>query len=57
LLARDVMTCDTVFEVRWCRPCLDQVEGDALCCTTAQTGIQVADWLRKRGSGGGSSGD
>ena len=26
---------------------IDQVEGDALCCTTERTGIEVADWLRE----------
>ena len=26
---------------------VDQVEGDALCCTTDQTGVEVTDWLRE----------
>ena len=26
---------------------VDQVEGDALCCTTERTGVEVADWLRE----------
>ena len=26
---------------------IDQVEGDALCCTTERTGVEVADWLRE----------
>jgi uncharacterized protein YndB with AHSA1/START domain/class 3 adenylate cyclase len=26
---------------------IDQVEGDALCCTTERTDVQVADWLRE----------
>ena len=25
---------------------IDQVEGDALCCTTARTDVEVTDWLR-----------
>ncbi|MDQ6859138.1 MAG: DUF2652 domain-containing protein [Chloroflexota bacterium] len=25
---------------------IDQVEGDALCCTTERTGVEVIDWLR-----------
>lgn len=26
---------------------IDQVEGDALCCTTERTGVEVLDWLRE----------
>ncbi|HAF09477.1 MAG TPA: hypothetical protein DCK98_05270 [Chloroflexi bacterium] len=26
---------------------IDQVEGDALCCTTARTDVEVGDWLRE----------
>ncbi len=26
---------------------VDQVEGDALCCTTERTGVEVTDWLRE----------
>jgi uncharacterized protein YndB with AHSA1/START domain len=26
---------------------IDQVEGDALCCTTERTDVEVADWLRE----------
>jgi hypothetical protein len=26
---------------------IDQVEGDALCCTTERTGVEVTDWLRE----------
>jgi uncharacterized protein YndB with AHSA1/START domain len=26
---------------------VDQVEGDALCCTTARTDVEVTDWLRE----------
>src|SRR5436309_14524511 len=26
---------------------IDQVEGDALCCTTERTDVGVADWLRE----------
>ncbi len=26
---------------------VDQVEGDALCCTTERTDVEVADWLRE----------
>ena len=26
---------------------VDQVEGDALCCTTERTGVEVSDWLRE----------
>jgi hypothetical protein len=26
---------------------IDQVEGDALGCTTERTGVEVADWLRE----------
>ncbi len=26
---------------------VDQVEGDALCCTTERTGVDVTDWLRE----------
>ena len=26
---------------------VDQVEGDALCCTTERTGVEVGDWLRE----------
>ena len=26
---------------------IDQVEGDALCCTTERTGAEVTDWLRE----------
>ena len=26
---------------------IDQVEGDALCCTTEQTSVDVPDWLRE----------
>src|SRR5207247_10294252 len=27
---------------------VDQVEGDALCCTTDRTAVGVMDWLRER---------
>lgn len=26
---------------------VDQVEGDALCCTTERTGVEITDWLRE----------
>ena len=26
---------------------IEQVEGDALCCTTERTGVEVTDWLRE----------
>ena len=26
---------------------VDQVEGDALCCTTDRTGVEITDWLRE----------
>ena len=29
------------------RLAIDQVEGDALCCTTERTDVEVADWLRE----------